>query len=126
MTKIPYNSNNIFAKILRGEIPSHYIYENDDVVALNDIHPQAPIHILIIPKKEYRSYEDFHLYASNKEIIAFHKAITEIMRINNISEEQGGNGARLITNIGPDGCQEIPHFHMHLLAGHPIGTLCQR
>jgi diadenosine tetraphosphate (Ap4A) HIT family hydrolase len=107
-----YNSENIFAKILRNEIPSEKVFENDDVYAFNDINPQAKIHILIIPKSSYCSFIDFSENASPTEQANFYKSIQEIVTKLSIN-----NGYRLITNVGLDGGQEVPHFHFHLLSG---------
>jgi diadenosine tetraphosphate (Ap4A) HIT family hydrolase len=107
-----YNSENIFAKILRNEIPSEKVFENDDVYAFNDINPQAKIHILIIPKSSYCSFIDFSENASPTEQANFYKSIQEIVTKLSIN-----NGYRLITNVGLDGGQEVPHFHFHLLCG---------
>ena len=110
-----YSSENIFAKILRNEIPSDKVYENDDVYAFNDINPQAKIHILIIPKSSYCSFIDFSENASSSEQANFYKSIQEIATKLGIN-----NGYRLITNVGKDGGQEVPHFHFHLLSGRKI------
>ena len=107
-----YNSENIFAKILRNEIPSKKVFENDDVYAFNDINPQAKIHILIIPKSSYCSFIDFSENASPTEQANFYRSIQEIATKLGIN-----NGYRLITNVGLDGGQEVPHFHFHLLSG---------
>ncbi len=110
-----YNSENIFAKILRNEIPSDKVYENDDIYAFNDINPQAKIHILIIPKASYCSFIDFSENASPTEQANFYRSIQEIAIKLGIN-----NGYRLITNVGIDGGQEVPHFHFHLLSGRKI------
>ena len=107
-----YNSENIFAKILRNEIPSEKVFENDDVYAFNDINPQAKIHVLIIPKSSYCSFIDFSENASPDEQANFYRSILEIATKLGIN-----NGYRLITNVGLDGGQEVPHFHFHLLSG---------
>lgn len=114
-----YDSNNIFAKILRGEIPNNTVYEDEHVLAFHDIAPQAAVHILVIPKGEYISISDFGAKASAEEIQAFYKAVSKI------AEEQGLNekGFRTIANTGPDGGQEVPHFHVHILGGERIGPL---
>ena len=110
-----YNSENIFAKILRNEIPSEKVFENDDVYAFNDINPQAKIHVLIIPKSSYCSFIDFSENASPTEQANFYRSIQEIATKLSIN-----NGYRLITNVGLDGGQEVPHFHFHLLSGRKI------
>ena len=114
-----YDHDNIFAKILRGEIPCDKVYEDDFVLAFRDIAPQAPIHILVIPKGAYVSIEDFSLQASAEEIKAFYEAVAKI------SAEQGVNdsGFRCIANTGDNGGQEVPHFHMHILGGKKLGAM---
>jgi histidine triad (HIT) family protein len=111
-----YDKNNIFAKILRGEIPCDKVFENEYVLAFHDIAPKAPIHIVIIPKKPYCSFIDFYTDASSDMIYAFHKAIAQITKKLNIEK----TGSRLITNQGKDAGQEIPHLHFHLLAGKSL------
>ena len=113
-----YNSENIFAKILRKEIPSEMVYEDNEVLAFRDINPIAPVHILIIPKKQYCSFEDFSKDADDKTICAMIRSISKITRKLNIK-----NGYRLVTNIGKDGGQEVPHFHVHLLSGKEFGRI---
>ena len=112
-----YNSENIFAKILRNELPSEKVFENDDVYAFNDINPQAKIHILIIPKSSYCSFIDFSENASPTEQANFYKSIQEIATKLSIN-----NGYRLISNVGLDGGQEVPHFHFHLLSDKKIDS----
>ena len=114
-----YDPNNIFAKILRGEIPCKKIYEDDHVLAFNDIHPQAPTHILVIPKGAYESIADFSLKASAAEQTAFFAAIGQIVAENNLAQ----TGFRTIANAGVNGGQEVPHFHVHLLAGRKLGRM---
>ena len=114
-----YDPNNIFAKILRGEIPCNKVYEDDFVLAFNDIHPQAPVHILVIPKGSYVSISDFGAKASAEEIKAFFDAVSKI------AEEKGlsGDGFCNITNAGLNGGQEVPHFHLHILGGCRLGPM---
>jgi diadenosine tetraphosphate (Ap4A) HIT family hydrolase len=114
-----YDDNNIFARILRGEIPNDTVYEDEHVLAFKDINPQAPVHILVIPKGAYISIEDFGEKASAQEIKAFHEAISKIVQKNNLSTQ----GFRTITNTGLHGGQEVPHFHLHILAGKPLGRM---
>ena len=114
-----YDENNIFAKILRGEIPCYKIYEDDHVLALPDIAPQKKIHILVIPKGRYIDIADFGTNASVEEITAFYKAISQIAKEQGLAE----NGFRAIANTGDFGGQEVPHFHMHLLGGEPVGKI---
>lgn len=117
-----YDDNNIFAKILRGEIPCNKVYEDDHVLAFNDISPQAPVHILVIPKGKYISIDDFGANAPAEEIKGFFEAVAKI------SEEKGlkGDGFRSIANTGLNGGQEVPHFHLHLLGGKRIGPMVSK
>ena len=114
-----YDKNNIFAKILRGEIPCKKVYENDHVLAFHDINPQKKIHVLVIPKGEYIDLNDFNNRASDKEIVEFNKAITHVSSIIGAKKK----GYRALTNIGTDGGQEVPHLHFHILAGEKIGKM---
>ncbi len=114
-----YDDNNIFAKILRGEIPCDKVYEDDHVLAFNDIAPQAPVHILVIPKRPYVSIDDFGANGSAEEIKALFAAVDKI------ANQQGikANGFRTIANTGEHGGQEVPHFHLHILGGKKIGAM---
>ena len=114
-----YDKHNIFAKILRGEIPCRAIYEDEYTFSFADINPQAPIHILVIPKGAYTDFSDFAVHASGEEISAFFRAICRVAELTGISE----TGYRVISNIGPDSHQEVPHLHMHVLGGTAIGPL---
>lgn len=114
-----YDTNNIFARILRGEIPNQTVYEDDHVLAFRDIRPQARAHVLIIPKGAYESYEEFSARASDAEIIAFTRAVAKVSKAAGIDV----TGYRAIANTGADGQQEVPHFHVHLLGGQPIGRM---
>ena len=116
-----YDKNNIFAKILRGEIPCKKIYENDYVLSFYDVNPLKKTHLLIIPKGEYIDLDDFHDKASEKEIIEFNKAITHVVKKLKISNQQGGY--RVLSNIGKNGGQEIPHLHYHIFGGEKIGKI---
>ena len=118
-----YDDNNIFAKILRGDIPSKPIVQNDYAYAFYDINPQAPIHILVIPKGKYVSYEDFCVNASEKETKGFHDCIAAVLEIVKLGQKQDGNGFRIISNIGSDGGQEVPHCHIHIVGGHKLGKM---
>ena len=117
-----YDQDNIFAKILRGEIPNNTVYEDDHVLCFDDISPQMPVHCLIIPKGEYMSLTDFSADASDAEIIAFHRAITKIVEIKGLSYD----GYRAICNTDMHGGQEVPHFHMHILGGEPCPQMIVR
>lgn len=114
-----YDDQNIFAKILRGEIPNKTVYENDYVLAFHDISPQSPYHILVIPKGAYVSWDDFSMRGSDTEIAQFVRGVGHVARSAGIVEE----GYRLIANIGHDGHQEVPHLHVHILAGKPLGPM---
>jgi histidine triad (HIT) family protein len=114
-----YDSENIFAKILRREIPSKIIFEDQYVLAFEDINPQAPVHVLVIPKGPYSDIADFGARASMEEQEAFAKAIGCVVKIKEIDK----TGFRSIANTGIDGMQEVPHYHMHLLGGRPMGSM---
>ena len=118
-----YDDQNIFAKILRSEIPCEKIYEDEYVLSFKDVNPQAPTHILIIPKGAYKDINDFSENASNEEIIGFNKDIPIVANQLGISEASGGKGYRLISNAGSDAHQTVDHFHVHLLAGRNLGPM---
>ncbi len=117
--KPSYDDDNIFARILRGELPCQKIYEDEFALAFYDINPQAPVHILIIPKGRYISFSDFSSTASSNEIAGFIRAIGNVARKLGVEE----TGYRLLANTGLDSHQEIPHFHIHLFAGKPLGPM---
>ena len=119
-----YDKNNIFAKILRKEIPCKTIFENDYILSFHDINPQKKIHALVIPKGEYINLDDFNNRASDKEIVALSKAITEVSKILGISTETG-KGYRALTNLDDHGGQEVPHLHFHLFGGEKIGKMVE-
>ena len=119
-----YDKNNIFAKILRKEIPCKKIFENDHVLSFHDINPQKKIHALVIPKGEYINLDDFNNRASDQEIVALSKAITEVSKILSISTDIG-KGYRALTNLGEDGGQEVPHLHLHLFGGEKVGKMVE-
>jgi|TARA_B110000971_G_C19937206_1_gene466944 histidine triad (HIT) family protein len=121
---IKYDKNNIFAKILNKEIPCKKIYENEYVLSFYDINPQKKIHALIIPKGEYTDLDDFNNQASDEEIIALSKAITEVAKILGISITDG-KGYRALTNLNEHGGQEVPHLHFHLFGGEYVGKMVQ-
>ena len=114
-----YDENNIFAKILRGEIPNDTVYEDDAVLAFRDIAPQAPVHVLVIPKGPYVSLDDFTREASAEEVGRFFKTVGEIARALGLE----GEGFRTIANTGADGGQEVPHFHVHICGGRRLGRM---
>ncbi|QGN53746.1 histidine triad nucleotide-binding protein [Novosphingobium sp. Gsoil 351] len=119
---LPYDDQNIFAKVLRGEIPSRKVYEDDHALAFHDIAPQAPIHILVIPKGAYVSWDDFSARASAAEIAGFIRAVGHVAREQGLVEP----GYRLLANIGGHGHQEVPHLHVHLFGGRPLGAMLPR
>ena len=116
---LPYDDNNIFARILRGELPSKTVYEDDHALAFHDINPQAPLHLLVIPKGRYVSWDDFSARASAEEIAGFVRAIGKIARDKGLVEP----GYRAIANVGPDSGQLVPHLHVHICGGRPLGAL---
>jgi len=119
-----YDKNNIFAKILRKEIPCKKIFENDYVLSFHDISPQKKIHALVIPKGAYINLDDFNNRASDQEIVALSKAITEVSKILGISTDNG-KGYRALTNVDENGGQEVPHLHFHLFGGEKIGKMVE-
>ena len=119
-----YDRNNIFAKILRKEIPCKKIFENDHILSFHDINPQKKIHALVIPKGEYIDLDDFNNRASDKEIVALSKAITEVSKILGISLDTG-KGYRTLTNLSEHGGQEVPHLHFHLFGGEKVGKMVE-
>lgn len=118
----PYDEQNIFAKVLRGEIPNKPVFEDEHVLAFHDINPQAPTHILVIPKGAYVSWDDFSARASEPEITALVRAVGRIARAAGLVEP----GYRLLVNTGLDAHQEIPHLHVHIFAGQPLGPMLTR
>ena len=114
-----YDRNNIFAKILRGEIPCDKVYEDDFALAFNDINPQTPTHVLVVPKGAYASFDDFSQDASAEEIAGFFRAAGKIARELGVVE----SGYRVLANTGPDAHQEVAHFHLHVFAGKNLGRM---
>lgn len=121
-----YDEQNIFAKILRGEIPNSTVLETQHSLAFNDILPQAPDHVLVIPKGPYVCYDHFADAASDAEIVDFTRAVGEVCRLLGIKPGEGGDGYRLIANSGEDGVQEVPHLHVHILGGRWLGRMLQK
>ena len=119
-----YDKNNIFAKILRKEIPCKKIFENDHVLSFYDVNPQKKIHALVIPKGDFINLDDFNNRASDQEIVALSKAITEVSKILGISTDTG-KGYRALTNLDDHGGQEVPHLHFHLFGGEKIGKMVE-
>jgi diadenosine tetraphosphate (Ap4A) HIT family hydrolase len=119
---LAYDDQNIFAKILRGEIPCNKVYEDEWALAFHDIAPQAPVHVLVVPKGAYVSWDDFAAKASAEEIAGFVRAIGHIARENGLVEP----GYRVLANVGAHGGQEVPHLHFHLFGGRPLGPMIAR
>jgi diadenosine tetraphosphate (Ap4A) HIT family hydrolase len=118
----PYDDSNIFAKLLRGEIPSKKVYEDDHAVAFHDINPLAPVHILVIPKGPYVSWDDFSERASDEEIAGFVRAVGKVARDQQLVDQ----GYRLLANTGKRAGQEIPHHQVHIFGGEPLGPMLAR
>jgi histidine triad (HIT) family protein len=119
---LPYDHGNIFARILRGEIPAKRVYEDEHALALHDISPQAPVHVLVVPKGAYVSWDDFSARASDAEIAGFVRAVGHVAR----SLDLVAPGYRLLANIGADAGQEVPHLHVHLFGGRLLGPMLAR
>ena len=119
---LPYDESNIFARILRGEIPCRKVHEDEHALAFHDINPQAPVHILVIPKGAYVSWDDFSERGSAEEIAGFVRAVGRIAR------EAGlvAPGYRLLANVGANSGQEVPHLHVHIFGGRPLGPMLSR
>ncbi|MEA3033531.1 MAG: histidine triad family protein [Sphingomonadales bacterium] len=118
----PYDETNIFARILRGEIPCKKVYEDDYALAFHDIHPQAPVHILVIPRGPYVSWDDFSAKAPDAVIAGFVRAVGLVAR----SENLVAPGYRLLANVGTNSGQEVAHLHVHLFGGRPLGPMLSR
>jgi diadenosine tetraphosphate (Ap4A) HIT family hydrolase len=114
-----YDPTNIFAKILRGEIPCKKVYEDAHVLAFHDINPQTPVHVLVIPKGAYVSSDDFGEKASDAELAAFLRAVSRIARDLGVADK----GYRILANHGVDANQEVPHFHVHIFGGRKLGRM---
>ena len=118
----PYDDSNIFAKILRGEIPNRTVFEDEHVLAFHDINPLSPTHILVIPKGAYVSWDDFSARASDEEIAGFVRAVGRIAREAGLVD----SGYRLLANVGRDSGQEVPHLHVHIFGGRALGPMLAR
>jgi histidine triad (HIT) family protein len=118
-----YDKNNIFAKILREEIPCKKIYEDEFVLAFYDINPQKKVHALVIPKGEYINLDDFSLKASEKEIVGLIKGIGTVAKKIGVSDLVEGGGYRSLVNVGENGGQEVPHLHFHIFGGEKVGDM---
>ena len=114
-----YDPNNVFARILRGEIPCRKVYEDEHTLAFHDIGPQAPVHVLVVPKGQYISFDDFSANASETEQAALLRAVGKIARDLGVAE----SGYRILSNIGTDGGQEVPHLHIHIFGGRRLGRM---
>jgi histidine triad (HIT) family protein len=117
-----YDRTNVFARILRGELPCRKVFEDEHVLAFHDINPQAPVHILVIPKGAYVSLDDFSAHASEAEIAAFVRALGRVAREHGVAE----SGYRILANHGVDAHQEVPHFHAHIFGGRRLGRMIPR
>ena len=115
----PYDDSNVFARILRGEIPCKKVHEDEHALAFHDINPQTPVHVLVIPKGHYVSIADFGAKASDAELIGFWRAVSKVAKELGLEVK----GYRALTNMGADGGQEVPHFHVHLFGGRHIGRM---
>lgn len=120
--RLEYDDQNIFAKILRGEIPCRKVFEDEWALAFDDINPQAPVHVLVIPKGAYVSWDDFSAKASDAEIAGFVRAVGHVGRELGLVEP----GYRLLANIGMNAHQEVPHLHIHIFGGKPLGSMLMR
>lgn len=118
----PYDENNVFARILRGEIPAKRVYEDEHALAFHDINPLAPTHVLVIPKGQFVSWDDFSANASDSEIAGFVRAVGIVAREAGLVD----NGYRLLANTGTNSGQEVPHLHVHIFAGRPLGPMLAR
>ncbi len=118
-----YDKNNIFAKILRGEIPCKKIYEDEFVLAFYDVNPQKKIHALVIPKGEYVNLDDFSSKASEKEVVGLIRGIGIVAKKIGVSAEVKGGGYRSLVNVGENGVQEVPHLHFHIFGGEKVGKM---
>jgi diadenosine tetraphosphate (Ap4A) HIT family hydrolase len=114
-----YDSNNIFARILRQEIPCDRVYEDDKVLAFKDIRPKAPIHLLVIPKGAYRNFHDFNGNAPAEWVAHFYKTVSDLAKDHSLDE----TGYRIVANCGAHAGEEVPHFHVHILGGGPLGSM---
>ncbi len=121
-----YDDANIFAKILRGEIPNNTVMETDHSLAFRDINPQAPNHVLVIPKGQYVSFDDFAANAPGDEIVDFIRTVGAVASAEGVAPKDGGDGFRLIANAGENGVQEVPHFHIHILGGRWLGRMLKK
>lgn len=120
-----YDDQNIFAKILRGEIPNTTVLETEHSLAFRDLYPKAPTHVLVIPKGSYVSFDHFAAEASDAEIVDYVRAVGEVCRLEGVTLS-AGEGFRMISNAGADGVQEVPHLHVHVLGGRHMGPMVSK
>ncbi|THD85154.1 histidine triad nucleotide-binding protein [Aliigemmobacter aestuarii] len=121
-----YDPTNIFARILRGEIPNKTVVETEHTLAFHDIYPQAPVHVLVIPKGPYVCFDHFAAEASDAEIADFHRVAARVCAETGVSPGADGHGYRTISNAGMNGVQEVPHYHLHILGGRMLGRMLQK
>jgi histidine triad (HIT) family protein len=121
-----YDPKNIFARILRGEIPAKVLLQSDHALAFHDISPQAPHHVLVIPKGPYVNFDHFALEGTPEEIVDFHRLAGQVCALLGVQPGEGGSGYRTISNAGAHGMQEVPHYHLHILGGRVLGRLVER
>lgn len=121
-----YDEGNIFARILRGEIPNDTVVETEHTLAFRDIRPQAPVHVLVIPRGSYVDFDHFAAEASDAEVLDFVRTVGLVCRETGAAEAAGGEGFRAISNAGRHGVQEVPHFHLHVLGGRGLGRMLER
>jgi diadenosine tetraphosphate (Ap4A) HIT family hydrolase len=115
----PYDDSNIFARILRGEIPCKRVHEDEFALAFHDINPQAPVHVLVIPKAHYVSLADFTANAAPEQVVGFFRAVGRVAKLLGLEEP----GYRILANMGGHGHQEVPHFHVHIFGGRALGPM---
>jgi histidine triad (HIT) family protein len=118
-----YDPQNVFARILRGEIPNRTVMETAHTLAFHDIRPQAPVHVLVIPKGPYVDFAHFAAEASAEEIADFHRVAAQVCAMAGVVPGEGGGGFRTISNAGEAGVQEVPHYHLHILGGRNLGRM---
>lgn len=121
-----YDDTNVFARILRGEIPNKTVKETEHTLAFHDIGPQAPVHVLVIPKGKYVNFDHFAAEAPDAEILDFMRTAAEVCRTQGVAPGQEGEGYRAIANSGTHGVQEVPHYHLHILGGRVLGRMLPR
>ena len=121
-----YDPQNIFARILRGEIPNDTVLETEHTLVFRDIRPQAPVHLLVIPKGPYVCFDHFAAEAPAEEIVDFHRTAARACELAGVSPGADGNGYRTVSNAGADAVQEVPHYHLHILGGRGLGPMLSR